>query len=227
MKGERVARKPDYYFTDPSGQVRPGFKPRRRGPVVVVIALALALAAGGAGAVGTGVGVGGNASASGSRVSGSKSSARARDRDPLRTVRRLEQRGLRVEQRGTSFDQNCAAHAYGHVQQFFQEHPCSALYRALLEVRDRHQNRVLVAVAWVDMPDEAQAAAFQRLVDRHGTGNITELSQEQRRYRPVRFTGEHYASARNGVTVVNVQAEPLGRTAAAAALAEAVVAEAG
>jgi hypothetical protein len=64
-------------------------------------------------------------------------------------------------------------------------------------------------------------------VDIHGTGNITELSQEQHRYRGVRFSGEHYASTRNGVTVVNAQAEPLGRTAAATALAEAVVAEAG
>ena len=34
-----------------------------------------------------------------------------------------------------------------------------------------------VAVAWVDMPDESSARAFQRLVDRHGTGNVTELNR--------------------------------------------------
>jgi hypothetical protein len=221
-----VARKPDFYFTDSSGQRRPGFKPRGRGSVVVV-GLVLALAGGSAGAAGIDVGVGSSTAASNSRGAGSKASGRARDRDPLRTVRRLEQRGLRVEQRGTAFDQDCAAHAYGQVQQFFEEHPCSALFRALFEVRDRQQNRVLIAVAWVDMPDETQAAAFQRLVDRHGTGNVTELSQGQRRYRNVRFTGEHYASASNETTVVNAQAEPLVRTAAAAALADVAVAEAG
>jgi hypothetical protein len=89
------------------------------------------------------------------------------------------------------------------------------------------RGRVLIAVAWVDMPDEAQAVAFQRLVDIHGTGNITELSQEQRRYRQVRFAGYHYASVRDGVTVVNAQAEPLGRTAGAAGLARQVVGEVG
>ncbi len=219
-----MPRKPDFYFTDSSGQRRPGFKPRGRGSLVVVV-LTLALVGGSAGAVGAGVGVEGSAVSAGSRASGSKGSAR--DRDPLRTVRRLEQRGWRVEERGTSFEQDCAAHAYGQVRQFFREHPCSAVFRALFEVQDQRRNRVLVAVAWVDMPDEPQAAAFQRLVDVHGTGNITELSQGQRRYRGVRFTGEHYASSRNGVTVVNAQAEPLGRTAGATALAEAVVAEAG
>ncbi len=219
-----MPRKPDFYFTDSTGQRRPGFKPRGRGSLVVV-ALTLALAGASAGAVGAGVGADvGAAAAGGSRASGSKGSAR--DRDPLRTVRRLEQRGWRVEQRGTSFEQDCAAYAYGQVQQFFREHPCSAVFRALFEVQDQRRNRVLVAVAWVDMPDESQAAAFQRLVDIHGTGNITELSQEQRRYRSVRFTGEHYASTRNGVTVINAQAEPLGRTASAAALAKAAVTEA-
>ena len=44
------------------------------------------------------------------------------------------------------------------------------------------------------MPDAAGAAALKSLVDRPGTGNITELSKEQRRYRSVRFTGQHYAS---------------------------------
>ena len=57
---------------------------------------------------------------------------------------------------------------------------------------------MLVAVAWVDMPDEAGAIKLKRLLDRPGTGNITELSQERRRYRNVRFDGEHDASRREG-----------------------------
>jgi hypothetical protein len=55
---------------------------------------------------------------------------------------------------------------------------------------------------------------------RPGTGNITELSRERRRYRNVRFDGEHYASRREGTTVVNAQAEPVGRVAATTNLGE-------
>jgi hypothetical protein len=64
------------------------------------------------------------------------------------------------------------------------------------------------------MPDETSARQYQQHVDRHGTGNITELSTE------VPWTGEHYVSTRDGVTVVNAQAEPVGGTAAAAGLAQ-------
>lgn len=54
------------------------------------------------------------------------------------------------------------------------------------------------------MPNEAQAAELKRLIDRHGTGNITEMNRERGgRYRDVRFTGEHYASDREGTTVIN------------------------
>ncbi len=82
-----------------------------------------------------------------------------------------------------------------------------------------------MAVAWVDMPDAAGAAALKSLVDRPGTGNITELSKEQRRYRGVRFTGQHYASLQDDTTVINVQAEPLGDTATAVSLAQTVARE--
>ncbi|MCP6497878.1 hypothetical protein NL476_28360, partial [Klebsiella pneumoniae] len=77
--------------------------------------------------------------------------------------------------------------------------------------RDRRRNVVLVAVAVVGMPDPGGARAFRQLVDRHGTGNVTELSRESGRYRRVRFAGRPYGSARDGEVVVNVQAQPVGR----------------
>lgn len=67
--------------------------------------------------------------------------------------------------------------------------------------------------------DAAAAAALKSLVDRPATGNVTELSKEQRRYRSVRFTGQHYTSTQDGVTVINAQAEPWGHTATAVSLA--------
>ncbi|HEX5811500.1 MAG TPA: hypothetical protein VFY38_05340 [Pseudonocardia sp.] len=146
-------------------------------------------------------------------MSGTQTRARARDRSTLRTIQRLESRGLRVTQRDVDADDDCAGNSYGQVQDFFQQSPCTALYRGLFEVRSVKAT-VLVAVAWVDMPDETSARQYQQLVDRHGTGNITELSTQ------VPWTGEHYVSTRDGVTVVNAQAEPVGGTAEAINLAQ-------
>ena len=104
---------------------------------------------------------------------------------------------------------------------FFGRQPCTALYRALFEVRDGRVT-VVVAVAWVDMPDADQARRLQQLVDRNGTGNLTELTKEGRRPRSVEWTGQHYTSARDDVTFVNAQAEPVGSTARAVGLARTV-----
>jgi hypothetical protein len=135
----------------------------------------------------------------------------------------LERQGLRVEQRFTSDDADCAARSYGLVREFFRENPCSALFRALFEVQVEPGVVVLVAVAWVDMPDVTQARKLKDLVDRDGTRNITELSRERGPYRDVRFAGEHYASIRDDTTVVNAQAQPVRHSRAAVDLAERVV----
>jgi hypothetical protein len=82
----------------------------------------------------------------------------------------------------------------------------------LLEVRDGRSNIALVAVAWVDMPSPEEARQLQQLVDRDGTGNVTELSRERGGQR---FSGDYYRSVHEDTTVVNVQAEPVGRTRAA------------
>ena len=170
-------------------------------------------------AAGAGGGTGGDGTAAGRSASGTEgSSARARDRSTARVVQSLRERGLEVEQRGVDADDDCAAHSYSQVRDFFAQQPCTALYRALFEVRDGSATAVL-AVAWVDMPDTAEAREFQRLVDVHGTGNATELTEEGTSPTSVRWTGEHYASVRDGVTVLNAQAEPVGRTAQAVELA--------
>lgn len=195
------------------------------GGVLAAVALAAVLASGagtGAGAVGS-AGAGGSGSSAGSggaRAQGGNSSSvrgKARDRSTARTTARLVREGLQVEQRATSSDGGCVAPSYGQVQDFFRQHPCTALFRALLEVHDNRRNVVLVAVAWVDMPDADQARELQQLMDRSGTGNVTELSREEGRQR---FSGDYYRSARDGTTVVNVQAEPVGTARAAVALAK-------
>jgi hypothetical protein len=192
-------------------------KDHARTVAAIVTAVTLAAVGGGSGsAIGASAG-------SGTSVSAEieiRVNAKARDRSSRSVVRRLERVGLRVRPRLELADDDCAAHSYGEVQRWLVNHPCQALYRSLFEVRDRRGELVLVAVAWVDMPTQAQAAEFKRLVDRHGTGNITELDRERGRYRNLRFTGEHYASSREGTTVINAQAEPVGRVARVVELTE-------
>jgi hypothetical protein len=181
---------------------------------VLAVVLATAIGAGGtAGVAGSAAGTGGTtASASSARAS---SQARRQDANAARA--RLLRQALRVEQRFDSTD-DCLAHSYGEVREFFREQPCVALHRAWFEIRDGRRGLVLVAVSWVEMPDSRSARAFHELVDTHGTGNVTELSREQGPHRRVRFTGQHYVSRRDGTMVVNAQAEPIGRAAIAAEL---------
>lgn len=183
----------------------------RTGGGIALGVLVLLIAAGAGGGAG-------NTTAGRSASSADDISARAGDRSTDRVVRNLQQRGLEVERRGVDADGDCAGHSYGQVREYFVREPCSALYRALLEVSDGSSTAVL-AVAWVDMADAAEAREFQRLVDVHGTGNATELTGEGTPPTSVRWTGRHYASVRDDVTVLNAQAEPVGGTARATALA--------
>lgn len=181
--------------------------------LAAVVTASIGVAAVGGGASGT--------SASGSGKGGPRSSssqAKAANRDVARLVRRLQNSDLRVEPIATSADQDCAANSYGRIRVYFSDHPCSALFRVLLRVTDRNRAVAVVAVATVDMPDSSQAGTVKSTVDDYGTGNITEL--RSRRVPAVDWTGRHYVSELDDTTVVNAQAEPIGRTAAATALAE-------
>lgn len=190
--------------------------PGKSGAGVVAIVLGLLFLVTGASGPGGASAVGGGAAGS------ARTSVQARDQKSLEAVVRLERKGFRISSRVTADDTDCAEHSYGQVQEFFRTHPCMALFRALIEVRDRRRNVVLMAVAWVEMPDADSAGDFKRLVDRHGSGNITELSRERGRYRDVRFTGDIYKSGRDSEIVVNAQAQPVHRGVGAAALAEIV-----
>ncbi|MBP2368071.1 hypothetical protein [Pseudonocardia parietis] len=215
---------------------------RRRGGIGLGgAAIAIAIAAlggglGGAGAVGGAAGgsaAGGGASvSSGTGSSGSSASrpgrgssdtraVRARDRPQEALARRLRREGRDVERLDGDVATDCATVSYGQVRAFFTATPCDAVGRALFEVREGGA-RVVVAVAVVDMPTVDGAVTMKRLVDSPGTGNVREL----RSPRGVRWSGQHYHSARDEATVVNAQAEPVGAGAAAARLAGRVSREA-
>lgn len=177
--------------------------------LVIAIGVAVAVSAGGATAVGSVLGS--SPSVSTGSSPGARSSARIGSRDSASAEARLAARGIRVTARVTDDDADCVAHSYGHVQQFFRTHPCAALHRAQLQLRDRNGDVALVAVSWVQMRDETQARALQQLLAGAGTGNVVELSRERGRYRTVRYTGDAYASRRDGTVVTNAQAQPVAR----------------
>lgn len=139
---------------------------------------------------------------SGSRV-GSDNSAAAQTR--------IVGQGVRVTATVTDDSADCVANSYGRIQDFFRGTPCAALHRAHFELRDQDGDAAVVAVSWVEMPDESSARALEQLLDTSGTGNVTELSRERGRYGTVRYTGDAYASRRDGPVVVNAQAEPVAR----------------
>jgi hypothetical protein len=148
-----------------------------RGGAVLAVVLATAIGAGGAaGVAGSAAGTGGTTAG----ASSARASSQARRQDANAARARLLRQALRVEQRFDSTD-DCVAHSYGKVREFFREQPCVALHRAWFDVRDGRRGLVLVAVSWVEMPDIRSAREFQELVDTHGTGNVTELSREEAR----------------------------------------------
>jgi hypothetical protein len=186
----------------------------KSGGALLAVVLVTAIGAGGTAGV-TGATAGGGGASVGASNARASSQARRQDADRIRA--RLLRQAARVDHRFDSTD-DCVAHSYGQVREFFREQPCAALHRAWFEVRDGRRGLVLVAVAWVEMPDARSARDFHELVDTYGTGNVTELSREEGPHRRVRFTGRYYEDRRDGTTVVNAQVEPVGRAAVAAEL---------
>ncbi|WP_133150887.1 hypothetical protein [Frankia canadensis] len=130
----------------------------------------------------------------------------------LRSIEaRLARKGLQVNGRLQHDGAHCSEHSYGAVSKFFRKQPCADLHRAQLQCRDRKGDVVLVAISWVRMAGQQSATSYKTLVDEYGTGNVTELSREDGRYRTVRYTARTYRSVQRNNVVVNAQAEPVAR----------------
>lgn len=181
----------------------------------------VATTGGGAVAIGSAVSSGG-ASVSSGTSSGARSGTRVNSRNSDTVEARIVRQGVRVTGKITDDSADCVGNSYGQVQDFFRANPCAALHRAFFELRDPKGDAAIVAVSWVEMPTQAGARALKQLMDTPGTGNVTELSRERGKYRTVRYTGDAYASRRDGTVVTNAQAEPVARGWAGLALATTV-----
>jgi hypothetical protein len=131
-----------------------------------------------------------------------------KNRNSQLTPARVASRGFRIASHVADDGNVCASHSYGEVQDFFRRNPCVALHRETYVLEDQHgDGKVLVAYASVEMKDTDQARRLQEVLDKDGSGNVTELSRERGAYRSVRYDDAVFASERDGTVVVNAQAK--------------------
>lgn len=185
-------------------------KKKGAGPLVAgAVALVVALGAGG-GAIGAGTAADAAAAArsAGSARSAPKSSRGAERRiSPSDIARKLQRVARTAKVSNPDAGTDCAAHAYGQVQEWLRRHPCVGFARTMAELELTGGVRVLVAVAAVEMPDGDEARELRALMDRNGTGNLTELSKVRGRFTRVDYAGAAYRSRIDGTVVVNAQAQ--------------------
>lgn len=167
--------------------------------------LAMSVAAGG------GLSVGGGATttvadSAGVNLSRAKSEGRrsARNGDADGAWRRLNMRTLK---RRAEPALECVSHSFGQVREHFVRNPCRSLDRTLFAVGDDQGDVAVVSVAWVGFRNRRDAAEFKKLIDVHGTGDVSPLATPLLGLADIRFTGLHYQSRSAGGTVVIAEAE--------------------
>ncbi|NIH81292.1 hypothetical protein [Amycolatopsis viridis] len=72
---------------------------------------------------------------------------------------------------------DCAANSYGQIKQWFAQHPCQRLVRALYTA-NAGTARALVSVAVVTLPAPEGARQLKKLADTDDTGNVTDLVRD-------------------------------------------------
>ena len=101
---------------------------------------------------------------------------------------------------------SCIGHAYGDTADFFANHDCTGLSRALYSTEIGGES-VAVSVSRVRLPDAATARNLRALTDANGSGNVSDLLREGVRYTgsPAELSHAEYASAVSGATVTIVE----------------------
>ncbi len=175
----------------------------KAGAVVAAGVLAISVAAGSGG-----LSLGGGAATEsvGTNVTRAKSeggkSARKGDADGA-----WRQVNMRTLKRVTKPALECLSHSFGQVRDHFARNPCKSLDRTLFAIGDERGNVAVVSVAWVGFRNRRDAGEFKKLIDVHGTGDITPLGTPLLDLADIRFTGLHYQSRPDGSTVVIAETE--------------------
>lgn len=177
----------------------------KAGAVLVAGVLAMSVAAGSGG-----LSLGGGASTTvdpvGTNLTKAKSEGRksARKGDADGAWRQVNMRTLK---RAAKPALECVSHSFGQVRDHFARNPCKSLDRTLIAIGDERGNVAVVSVAWVGFRNRRDAGEFKKLIDVHGTGDVTPLATPLLDLADIRFTGLHYQSRSDGNTIVIAEAE--------------------
>ncbi|GAA4889082.1 hypothetical protein [Saccharopolyspora cebuensis] len=194
----------------PGGGSDPG--PKKAAPFVAAAVLAGSVAATGGG-IGAGTASLGTTTSTGAAHSGANQVIKMRKFEGKRAARAgkaaeaWKRMGLRRSRESFDDQVECVTHSFGEVREFFVRNPCRSLEQALYGVGDGAGNVAAVSVSAVTMPSRNQVWTFKRLIDTHGTGDITPLGGPLLKAYDVRFTGHHYDSRTQGKRLVVAEAE--------------------
>ncbi|MEV6242239.1 hypothetical protein [Lentzea sp. NPDC051838] len=177
----------------------------KAGAVVAAGVLAVSAAAGGGG-----LSLGGGGAPTVDSISPNLTKAKSEGRKSARkgdADGAWRQLNMRTLKRTAKPALECLSHSFGQVRDHFARHPCRSLDRTLFAIGDERGNVAVVSVAWVGFRNRTDAGEFKKLIDVHGTGDITPLATPLLDLADIRFTGTHYQSRPDGSTVVIAEAE--------------------
>lgn len=177
----------------------------KAGAVVVAGVLAMSVAAG-SGGLSLGGGTSAAVDSAGTNLTKARSEGRksARKGDVDGAWRQVNMRTLK---RTAKPALECVSHSFGQVRDHFVRNPCKSLDRTLFAIGDDRGNVAVVSVAWVGFRNRREAGEFKKLIDVHGTGDITPLATPLLDLADIRFSGLHYQSRPDGSTIVIAEAE--------------------
>lgn len=118
--------------------------------------------------------------------------------------------GLQFTERAAGSHSDCAKYASGDLQVALSGGGCVELRRGSYETTMAGR-RIAVSVAWLTFADEAAATGFHDLARTPGSGAITDIATQTRRWpEPApRFANAAYVTSAEGATVRLVQAAAL------------------
>ena len=116
--------------------------------------------------------------------------------------------------RGPSQDSNCAAHAYGQVQDYLRQHGCTQLTRSLYTTTLADGEKVITSVATIKMGTAENATGLETLARANNTGNVKDLIEDGDKVPtgPPNLRNGAFGSTTKGRSVVITLSEFLDRT---------------
>ncbi|MFE0023128.1 hypothetical protein [Amycolatopsis sp. NPDC059021] len=175
------------FFLGPDGKLHP-ITPKKTGGAAAMAAMALGAAMAASSTAGGGTAAqpdAGGGAGGGGRTSSEAAAHAGNHEEALRFL------GLTtVTKVGSGREPTCVPRTSGQIRQFLLRHPCVSMSRMLLTTGDGAGATIVVTVAWIELPQPAQAAELETL-----SGDVEPLPGGV-------HTGAHRQSRVDGAVVV-------------------------